>query len=183
MICSRYILDWPHVWWHDQALVFAYPNFLEYVRDRAIGAHSPLSPNLRGGGYSPHVWHTTCHFDAVAVEQHRVAAFLRTISLLPHMFFSVPPCGSRGTTYGNELAHVQGCPVLYDRMHRAMLLIAVYALREVSAIATEIGRCNRRLYMESGFPNSQRVLLSWSGLIHQGSVPMPLALLSCPPCP
>ena len=85
--------------------------------------------------------------------------------------------------------------MLYDRMHRAMLLSATHALRDhvamlwhmsrlvVSALATESEGSNRRLYMESVFPDTQRVLLSWSGLIHQGSVPMPLALLSCSPCP
>ena len=91
----------PKVWWYDHALVFSDTKLLEHVHDHAMGTNAPLTVDTRKSGYDPQVWQAICLSDDVSLEQHRVAAYLRTISLLPRMFFSVPPCRYCGITEGN----------------------------------------------------------------------------------
>ena len=98
--------DHPTVWWFNGAIVFVYATFLEFVWDQALGGHPPLSIDTHRGGYNMHVWQTTCLSDAVTLEQHRVAAYLRILSLLPGTFLSVQPCRFCSITEGNQFAHV-----------------------------------------------------------------------------
>ena len=166
--------DPPKVWWYDHALIFSYTKLLEHVRDQATGTNSPLTVDTRKSGYDPQVWQTICLSDDVSLEQHRVAAYLRTVSLLPRMFFKVPPRRYCGITEGNQFAHVQDCPVIYARLHSALLAvlevpaaqltITAYACSDhiaivwyeagsvVVALASELEGPSRRQYMESCCP-------------------------------
>ena len=104
--------------------VFHRARFLSALYSVAVASASPMADMVRRLDINTDHWVAVCESHQITLQQHRQAAYLRSIAYLPLMYFDTPPCRFCHLESGNEGSHLDDCSQLYVRAFATFAQVA-----------------------------------------------------------
>jgi hypothetical protein len=130
--------DPPAVLFRQQAVVFSLKRLVNLLYEENIGHQTLLGTTLLAAGFDSTLWQLVVQSKEISLASHRMAAYLRTIPLLPRLFFAVPSCRFCDHPWGNDYHHVTGCAALYFRLQKGFQAVLRRLVQHFATLPNEV---------------------------------------------